>query len=129
MKTDIPPQPNREDAQVNEELVPILLDERRNTSRVRVSLPARWEGNSCVLSGEIVDISSSGCFVLTDDKVEEGELIRLEITLPSGDSVSIWGDVVYRMTEIGFGLRLTGSSDDDFKLFRWLVGQSSSPRA
>jgi ssDNA-binding replication factor A large subunit len=129
MKTDMQPQPSPEDAQVDEELVPILLDERRITTRVRVKLPVRWEGPSCVLHGEIVDLSSTGCFVLTDDKVEEGELIRLEITLPSGDSVSVWGDVVYRMTEIGFGLRLTGSSDDDFKLFKWLIGERASQRA
>ncbi|MFL6230121.1 MAG: PilZ domain-containing protein [Pyrinomonadaceae bacterium] len=126
MNTDIPPQQNATDAQVEEELVATLLDERRNTTRLRVSLPVRWEGNSCVLRGEIVDLSSTGCFILTDDKVEEGELIRVEITLPTREPISIWGEVVYRMTEIGFGLRLTGSSDDDFKLFKWLVGERAA---
>jgi hypothetical protein len=128
MKTDIPPQPGREDAPETEELIATLLDERRNTARVRVNLPVRWEGSACVLHGEIVDLSSTGCFVLTDDKVEEGELIRLEITLPSEGFVSIWGEVVYRVAEIGFGLRLTGSTDDDFKLYRWLIGERSAQR-
>lgn len=96
---------------------------------MRVSLPVRWEGISCTLSGEIVDLSPSGCFILTDDKVEEGELIRVGITLPSGESLLVWGEVVYRVTEIGFGLRFTGSSDDDFKLFGWLVAARASQRS
>ncbi|HVG30538.1 MAG TPA: PilZ domain-containing protein [Pyrinomonadaceae bacterium] len=128
MTSDFPPS-DREVAREGAETTPSPVDERRIASRVRVSLPVRWEGISCTLSGEIVDLSPSGCFILTDDKVEEGELIRVGITLPSGESLLVWGEVVYRVTEIGFGLRFTGSSDDDFKLFGWLVAARASQRS
>jgi hypothetical protein len=78
-----------------------------------VNLPARWEG---VLSREdatITDLSRSGCFVLTGGKVENKELISLEIQLTDMQTVNFWAEVVDEASDIGFALKFNSSSPED----------------
>ena len=98
-----------------------MEDERRNTERVRVDLEVRWEGILTILKGQIVDLSTTGCFILTDDKVSVGELIRLEIQQPKEGAICLWAEVIYQMTEIGFGVRFTGADESEMKRLEWLV--------
>ena len=84
------------------------MTDRRRADRVETSLEAQWEGVLTRLAGTIVDLSATGCFILTADQVKPNELIRLDITLP-GTNVSLWGEVVYKIPEIGFGVRFTGA--------------------
>ena len=85
--------------------------ERRQSERVYVQLNARWEGVLARCEGNIVDLSATGCFVLTADRVKPKELIRVEIQLPTEGWLYLWGEVVYRIEEMGFALRFTGVSD------------------
>ena len=85
--------------------------ERRQADRVYVRLNARWEGVLARCEGNIVDLSTTGCFVLTADLVKPKELIRVEIQLPTEGWLYLWGEVVYRIEEMGFALRFTGVSD------------------
>ncbi len=39
--------------------------------------------------------------------------MRLEIQLPGGECVNVWGEVVYQMSEIGFGVRFTILTQDE----------------
>ncbi len=87
--------------------------DRRVAERVEANLSARWEGVLTRREGTIVDLSATGCFVLTSDEVRPGELIRIEIQLAEQGWVYFWGEVVYKIPEIGFGLRLTSSSNAD----------------
>lgn len=98
-----------------------MEEDRRNAERVRVELEARWEGVLTILKGQIVDLSTTGCFILTEDKVSVGELIRLEIQQPRQGSLNLWAEVVYQMTEIGFGVRFTGADEAEMKRLEWLV--------
>lgn len=77
--------------------------ERRRAERVRVNIKARWEGASEQKEGTIEDLSIGGCFILTAHLVKTGELIRLE----TENSWVFWGEVVYQIEEMGFGLRFT----------------------
>lgn len=79
--------------------------DRRQAERVKVSLEARWEGLFAQCGGLIVDLSVQGCFILTSDRVTENELVRLEVLLPTGRAMHLWGEVVYRVPEMGFALR------------------------
>lgn len=88
------------------------MSERRKTERVQVKLEARWEGVTTRREGTIVDISSSGAFMLTADAVTPGELISVEIQMPTGRWIYLWGEVVYSIPEMGFALRFTGSVDE-----------------
>ena len=97
------------------------MDERRTVDRVKVSLRVTWEGSLATLQGEITDLSINGCFILTDDKVSLRELIKLEIRQPRSGHLYLWGEVIYQMPEIGFGVRFTGGEEEDRKRLRWLV--------
>lgn len=79
--------------------------ERRLTQRIKVNIRARWEGPRTRRDGTVTDISTAGCFVLTEDLgVEKRELVKLELLLPGG-VITLWGHVIYKADEIGFGVR------------------------
>lgn len=83
--------------------------ERRLTRRLRVNIPARWEGARTRLEGTVTDISTAGCFLLTEDiGVEKRERVRIELLLPGG-SITLWGNVIYKADEIGFGVRFAAN--------------------
>lgn len=98
-----------------------MEEERRLKERVKVNLATKWEGARMILTGQLVDLSISGCFILTDDKVSVGELIRLEIKLPEEEALYLWGEVIYQMSEIGFGVRFTGADEAEMERLEWLV--------
>jgi PilZ domain-containing protein len=90
-----------------------MQKDRRSAPRVRVNLPARWQG---VLHGEkatITDLSRNGCFVLSGGKVQVKELISLEIELPHRRIAHFWAEVVDEASEIGFAVKFNSSSDED----------------
>jgi len=86
--------------------------ERRKAERVKLSLKASWEGILEQQEGEVTDLSTTGCFILTAHQVQRGELIRIEI----GESLAIWGEVVYEIEEMGFALRFNAVGEDRERL-------------
>jgi hypothetical protein len=78
--------------------------ERREVRRYEVNLPVRWAGRRAAREGEVTDISTAGCFVLTDDLIERGDLVKIELLLPAG-VITLLGHVIYTAEEIGFGVR------------------------
>lgn len=90
-----------------------MENERRSAPRVRVKLPARWEGVLSRESATVTDLSRSGCFVLTGGKVEVKELVWLEIQLTDKQAVNFWAEVVDQASEIGFALKFNSSSPED----------------
>ena len=88
-------------------------EDRRSAPRVKVNLPARWEGVLSRESATVTSLSQTGCFVLTAGLVEKRELIWLEITIPQVEPISVWAEVVDQAYEIGFAVRFTSSSDED----------------
>jgi hypothetical protein len=43
-------------------------------------------------------------------------LIRLEITTPTGRRLYLWGEVVYRINEMGFALSFTGGDETEQRM-------------
>ena len=97
------------------------MAERRQAERVYVQLNARWEGVLAQCEGHIVDLSTTGCFVLTADRVKPKELIRVEIQLPTEGWMYLWGEVVYRIEDMGFALHFTGVSDMEQAMLNLLL--------
>lgn len=97
------------------------MTERRKEDRVQVDLKVFWEGALAQRKGNIVDLSISGCFILTADLVRVGELIRVVIQLPRDSEIYIWGEVVYQIPEMGFAVNFTGADDDDLKQLRLII--------
>jgi len=87
--------------------------DRRSAPRVRVNLPARWEGAVSRENATVTDLSRSGCFVLSGGKVDVKELVRLEIQLTETQTVNFWAEVVDQASEIGFALKFNSSSPED----------------
>ena len=87
--------------------------ERRLTERFKVNIRALWEGSRARRDGTVTDISTAGCFVLTEDiGVEKRELVRIELLLPGG-VITLWGQVIYKADEIGFGVRFTANNPEE----------------
>ena len=96
------------------------MQERRTAERVRLNLRTRWEALTTQGRGAVTDLSLSGCFVLTGGEVTVGELIRMDISFPE-EIVSVWGQVVYAVAEIGFALRFHfGNVEEQVALNRLL---------
>jgi len=87
--------------------------DRRSAPRMRVKLPARWEGVLSRETATVTDLSRTGCFVLTGGKVEVKELVWLEIHLTDQQIVNFWAEVVDQASEIGFALKFNSSSPED----------------
>jgi hypothetical protein len=87
--------------------------ERRQTQRFKVNIRARWEGPRTLREGVVTDISTAGCFVLTEDLgIEKRDLVKLELLLPGG-VITLWGQVIYKADEIGFGVRFTPNTPEE----------------
>ena len=96
------------------------MQERRTAQRVRLNLRTRWEALTTQGRGAVTDLSPSGCFVLTGGEVSVGELIRMDISFPE-EIVSVWGQVVYAVADMGFALRFNfGSVEEQVALNRLL---------
>jgi hypothetical protein len=90
-----------------------IIDERRKRDRVKTNLDALWEGVMITHKGTVVDISETGCFMLTPDEVKPKELVRVEIVLPNGQTLHLWGEVVYQIPDMGFGVRFTRTDESE----------------
>jgi hypothetical protein len=100
--------------------------ERRLAERYKVHIRARWEGPRTRREGTITDISTAGCFVLTEDiGVEKRELVRIELLLPGG-VITLWGHVIYKADEIGFGIRFAPNiTEEEQRRLEFLVKAES----
>ncbi len=99
----------------------VMSSERRKSRRVKTRLEASWEGVLTRREGTVVDISASGCFVLTSDDVQTGELVRLTVQTPTGRTIFVWGEVVYQISEMGFALHFTGMSEKETRMLEMLI--------
>lgn len=83
----------------------------RHAPRIRVNLPARWEGVLEQRDATVTSLSMNGCFLLSGGEVKSKELLRLEIELTAGEPVYCWGEVVDQAYEIGFAVRFNALED------------------
>jgi hypothetical protein len=99
-----------------------MTEERRNEARVQINLPVRWNGQSGTHEARIEDVSLGGCFVNTSGHVEKGEVVVLEVRLPSGEWLPLRGEVTSIQDGIGFGMVFTFLTEDEEALLREITG-------
>jgi hypothetical protein len=87
--------------------------DRRKAQRVRVNLPARWEGVLERHEATVTSLSFSGCFLLSGGEVQPKELLRLEIYFPDQEPLYGWAEVVEKASDIGFAVRFTLIENQD----------------
>jgi hypothetical protein len=81
---------------------PVSFKDRRDAPRVKVSLPTHWERNRTKRAGTITSLSRNGCFILSGGLVKLQEPVRLQVTLPNNETITIVAEVVDVANEIGF---------------------------
>jgi hypothetical protein len=80
--------------------------EKRRHERIPAKLEVYWERASTSRLVQITDLSLSGCFIRTHTQPAVGEIINLELRLPSGKWLTLDG-VVVRCTQTGFGIQFS----------------------
>ncbi|MDQ1706948.1 MAG: PilZ domain [Pyrinomonadaceae bacterium] len=98
------------------------MKNRRSDERVSTNLSARWEGLSGRHEARIEDLSLGGCFVNTAGRVDVGELVGVELKLPSGEWLKLRGEVASYQQGIGFGVLFTFLTDEEEQTLRDIIG-------
>jgi len=96
-------------------------NERRSQERINSRLAVKWEGMAVMQEARLDDISLGGCFVNTMGIVDAGEIISIEVELPSGEWLALRGEVTSYQPGIGFGMRFTSVTQDEEELLRGLM--------
>jgi len=94
---------------------------RRSDERISTNLPARWDGLSGQNEARIEDLSMGGCFVNTRGRVDIGEVVGIEMKLPSGECLQLRGEVASYMAGTGFGVLFTFLTEDEEEVLRGLI--------
>ena len=90
-----------------------MTQERRTDKRIGVNLTARWDGLSGQHEARVEDIGLGGCFVNAVTRVEIGEVVTLEIRMPTGEWLPLRGEVTSYQEAVGFGLQFTFLTEDE----------------
>ena len=98
-----------------------MIKNRRSDERVSTNLQARWDGLSGRNEARIEDLSISGCFVNSKGRVDVGEIVGIEIKLPSGEWLPLRGEVASYLAGTGFGVLFTFLTDDEAQALRELI--------
>lgn len=98
-----------------------MTEDRRTDERVSLNLPVRWDGLAGTSEARIEDLSLGGCFVNTRGRVDVGELVGLEITLPSGEPLLLRGEVTSYQAGIGFGVVFPFLTGEEEQALRELI--------
>jgi len=99
-----------------------MTDNRRTDERMSTNLSARWGGLTGDHEGRIEDLSLGGCFVNTGGRTDVGEIVGVEIKLPSGEWLALRGEVTSSQPGIGFGLLFSFLTDEEEQTLRELLG-------
>lgn len=100
--------------------------ERRSDERVPTNLPAKWDGLSGGHEARIEDISLGGCFVNTTGRVDIGEVVVLQVKLPSGEWLTLRGEATSIQDGTGFGLNFSFITDEEEYALRELISNRTS---
>ena len=98
-----------------------MTEDRRSDERVSLNLPVRWDGLSGTSEARIEDLGLGGCFVNSRGHVDVGELVGLEIKLPSGEQLQLRGEVTSFQPGIGFGVVFPFLTEDEEEALRELI--------
>lgn len=90
--------------------------DRRKNARYSVTIDIEWETLSGRFPGTMSDISRTGCFILSQANVVDGEDVRIYMRLKDGRTIAFMGRVVNNVFEIGFAAEFVNLGQD-LKLF------------
>jgi hypothetical protein len=98
-----------------------MNEDKRSDERISTNLPARWGGITGDHEGRIEDLSLWGCFVNTIGRADVGEVIGVEIKLPTGEWLALGGEVTSYQQGIGMGVKFTFLTEEEEEALRALM--------
>ena len=98
-----------------------MSEDRRSDERISTNLPARWDGLSGTSKARLDDLSLGGCFVNSRGRVDVGEVVSLEIQLPSGEWLQLRGEVTSYQPGVGFGVVFPFLTSDEEQALRSVI--------
>ncbi|MCA1556233.1 MAG: PilZ domain-containing protein [Acidobacteria bacterium] len=90
-----------------------MENERREDERARVSIEARWVGQSGQHKARVADLSLGGCFIDTLGQAQVGEFITFAIKQPDGKWLQLRGEVASVDQQTGFSVAFTYLTEDE----------------
>lgn len=81
-----------------------ITKDSRNHPRRPFFRPLRFGTQKEIYNGSTKNISASGVFIATDEKLEAGQLLKLNLPLKKGKMVRAVGQIVW-INDEGFGLK------------------------
>ena len=96
-------------------------EEKRRADRIAVVLEATWDGGSGLREARVSDIAPGGCFVDTIGQAALGEVVHINVRLPSGDWLTLSGIVVHLNLHMGFGISFTNLSEEQRQSINQLI--------
>jgi hypothetical protein len=81
------------------------MTEKREYVRVPLRLEAQWNGSARNYPAVTSDLSFGGCYIESIDKVNIGNILNLQLKLPSNRILTLQGEVRYSHPTIGFGIQ------------------------
>lgn len=96
-------------------------DERRKAPRVRANIDVKWQGVFGIKKGTISDISAIGCFILCSGEVVDGEVVKISVVLPRNRQITLFGEAVYHIHELGFAVRFVRLAEEEELFLKKLV--------
>ncbi|MGH9901327.1 MAG: PilZ domain-containing protein [Pyrinomonadaceae bacterium] len=109
-----------------------MIKERRGARRIATELIARWDPPPPPHEGRIIDLSVSGCFILTAGRVSANKLSRVDqapskepilirVLLPHGERLGLGAEVVYRVEGVGFAARFVNLAPAEEQALRTFI--------
>jgi len=97
----------------------------RQNERISISLTVVLDSTSGKREARISDVSMGGCFIDSIATVREGETLSFNLSLSTGLSDKLYGEIVYVYPGIGFGLRFTGLTVAQRMLIKQIILEKS----
>ena len=94
-------EPSRQESNSNDAKT---TKESRNHPRRPFSRPLRFSTQKEIYSGSTKNISASGIFIAADEKLEVGQLLKLNLPLKEGKMARTVGQIMW-INDEGFGLK------------------------
>lgn len=98
-----------------------MIVKRRKVERAHTSIPCEWGvSKNYNRSGKILSLSAKGCLISTDH-VEPlyGKTIHLRFPLPDDEWMTLEGEVIYYLRDVGFAVEFAGLTD----MIRYLLSR------
>ncbi|HEU4594635.1 MAG TPA: hypothetical protein VFS10_05655 [Pyrinomonadaceae bacterium] len=99
--------------------------------RLRPPMHCYWgTTEACPRNGRITSLGVESCFVKTKAEAQDGQLLYVNLWLPTERWLLVRGKVTYRMPKVGYGLSFVELAETEREMLRTLLdffGEEAGP--